>query len=98
MNLIIAVASAFGAVLAAGVFTAFEPRRGAEVGGALRKLDEYKIETAGEQPLRPPATDRLIKPIIERISKLTGRFPPAGYTDQVRHKLEIAGNVGGLDV
>jgi tight adherence protein C len=98
MNLIIAVASAFGAVLAAGVFVAFELRQRAEVREALRQLDEYQIENVREQAMLAPATDRLIKPLIERISRLTGRFTPAGYTDQVRHKLEIAGNVGNLDV
>jgi tight adherence protein C len=98
MHLIIAVASAFGAILAAGVFVAFELRQRAEVREALRQLDEYQIENVREQAMLAPATDRLVKPLIERISKLTGRFTPAGYTDQVRHKLEIAGNVGNLDV
>jgi tight adherence protein C len=96
--LIIAVLCAFGAVLAAGVFVAFELRQRAEVREALRQLDEYQIENVREQAMLAPASDRLIKPLIERLSKLTGRFTPAGYTDQVRHKLEIAGNVGNLDV
>src|SRR5689334_15452969 len=96
--LIIAVLGAFGAVLSAGVFVAFELRQRAEVREALRQLDEYQIENVREQAMLAPATDRLVKPLIERISKLTGRFTPAGYTDQVRHKLEIAGNVGNLDV
>jgi tight adherence protein C len=98
MHLMIAVASAFGAVLAVGVFVAFELRQRAEVREALRQLDEYQIENVREQAMLAPATDRLVKPLFERISKLTGRFTPAGYTDQVRHKLEIAGNVGNLDV
>jgi tight adherence protein C len=96
--LIIAVMCAFGAVLAAGVFVSFELRQRAEVREALRQLDEYQIENVREQAMLAPATDRLIKPVFEKISKLTGRFTPAGYTDQVRHKLEIAGNVGNLDV
>jgi tight adherence protein C len=96
--LIIAVLGAFGAVLSAGVFVAFELRQRAEVREALRQLDEYQIENVREQAMLAPATDRLVKPLIERVSKLTGRFTPAGYTDQVRHKLEIAGNVGNLDV
>jgi tight adherence protein C len=96
--LIIATLCAFGAVLALGVFIAFELRQRAEVREALRQLDEYQIENVREQAMLAPAADRLIKPLIERVSKLTGRFTPAGYTDTVRHKLEIAGNVGNLDV
>jgi tight adherence protein C len=94
----IAVLGAFGAVLGIGVFIAFELRQRAEVRDALRQLDEYQIENVREQQMLAPAADRLVKPIIERLARITGRFTPAGYTDTVRHKLEIAGNPAGIDV
>jgi tight adherence protein C len=45
-----------------------------------------------------PAKDRLLRPIIGRLARLTGRFTPAGYAEQIKRKIEIAGNPAGMDV
>jgi tight adherence protein C len=94
----LAAVAAGGAVLLLALFIFLTANQRSEVRDALRQLDDYQIENVREQAMLAPAKDRLFRPVIERLARLTGRFTPAGYTDQIRRKIEIAGNPAGIDV
>ncbi len=87
-----------GAILLLSLFIFLSVNQRSEVRDALRQLDDYQIENVREAAMLAPAKDRLLRPVIARMAHFSGRFTPAGYTDRVRRKIEIAGSPAGMDV
>lgn len=81
-------------VVIATVLFAGDERR--EVRGALKRLD-YSTDNVREAEMLASIKDRVLKPAMVRVAQLSGRFTPAGYLSQTRHKLVLAGNPAGLD-
>jgi len=97
--LLFAVGGMFAAVLVAAVvfLSAGEERR--DVRDALRNLAEYELPSnMREQEMLKSIEERVLAPVVARLSGLLNRFTPAGYREQVRDKLLAAGSPAGLDV
>jgi tight adherence protein C len=95
---LIVFAGTFAAVLLAAfvAVTAGEQRRAVRV--ALRSLDEYELSaTVREREMLQPLRARVLLPVVGRLTSLSRRFTPAGYTAGIREKLVRAGNPPGLD-
>jgi tight adherence protein C len=93
----IAVGASFLAILTAALFIMLSARERSEVRAALRQLEDYQIENLREQEMLASASDRLVAPIMGALNRLSLRFTPSGYVDQVRHKLVLAGNPPSMD-
>ena len=94
----IAVAGTFAAVLLAALVavTAGEQRRAVRL--ALRSLDDYQLNASvREREMLQPLRERLLLPIVGRLTGLSRRFTPAGYTAGIREKLVRAGSPPGFD-
>ena len=65
------------------------------------RLAEYaargEITDLEEIELSQPLTERIIFPIARKVGGLVLRFTPQNAIQQTAHKLEMAGNPGGLD-
>ena len=97
--LTILMLGAGGAVLLAvlAILSISEERRDVRV--ALRGLQNYQLSAnVREQEMLESLQDRIIKPAMVQMARLTGRFTPAGYAAQVRNKLILAGSPPALDV
>ncbi|MGH8990731.1 MAG: type II secretion system F family protein [Acidimicrobiia bacterium] len=81
-------------VIIATVLFAGDERR--EVRKALSRLD-YSTDNVREAEMLASIKDRVLVPAMAGLAKLSGRFTPAGYVGQIRHKLVLAGNPAGLD-
>ena len=64
----------------------------AEVRDSLRRLEGYQIQDVRDQEMLAPISERVIAPVLEGLSGLTGRFTPQGYRENVAQKLVLAGN------
>ena len=81
-------------IAVATVLSAGDERR--EVRKALGRL-AYSTDNVREAEMLASIKDRLLVPAMAGLTKLSGRFTPAGYVGQIRHKLVLAGNPAGLD-
>lgn len=63
----------------------------------LDRLTEYggRTLTLEEIELSQPFSERVIKPLIKGIAQFIGRFAPQRNIENIRHKLELAGNPYG---
>ena len=63
----------------------------------LDRLTEYgrRTLTLEEIELSQPFSQRVIKPLIKGIAQFIGRFAPQRNIENIRHKLELAGNPYG---
>jgi len=63
----------------------------------LDRLTEYggRTLTLEEIELSQPFNERVIKPLIKGIAQFIGRFAPQRNIENIRHKLELAGNPYG---
>jgi tight adherence protein C len=93
----VAVLATFAAVLGVALTVMLGSAERLEVRDSLRRLDDYQVDNMREREMLAPLRDRLVMPALGALSSLTRRFTPAGYTDNVRHKLLLAGNPEGLD-
>ena len=64
----------------------------ATVRASLRQLDGYEVDNVRDQELLKPIGDRTVKPVLDRLNDLGGRFTPDGYRDKVRARLTASGN------
>ncbi len=55
------------------------------------------IQTARDEELAKPLSQRTIGPIVLGMSRFLRRFTPVGYLDKKQHELILAGNPGNLD-
>ncbi len=65
---------------------------------SLRALDLYGHAEEEREEVTPPFVDRVLKPLMEKLTSLGRRFSPVGYLDGLRQKLALAGSPKGLDV
>ncbi len=96
--ILLAVAGSFGAALlvALAVLTAGDERR--DVRLALQSLKDYDLPSnQREQEMLKPLRERVLVPAVAQLSRLSGRFTPAGYAARVRDRLLHAGSPAGLD-
>jgi tight adherence protein C len=96
--IVLAVLGSFVAVLlvALVVLTMGDERR--EVRLALQTLRDYDLPSnQREQEMLKPLRERVLVPAVHHLSRLSGRFTPAGYAARVRERLVHAGNPAGLD-
>jgi tight adherence protein C len=67
----------------------------------LDRLAEYaargEITDLEEIELSQPLTERIVFPIARKLGELALRFTPQNAIQQTAHKLEMAGNPGGMD-
>ena len=63
----------------------------ATVRSTLRQLDDYEMDNGRDQQLLVPLTERVFKPVIGRLNKLSHRFNPPDYAETVRRKFAAAG-------
>jgi tight adherence protein C len=94
----IVIIGTFAAVLlaATAVLSVVEERRAVRV--ALRTLDEYELPLDGrDREMLKSLWERIVLPAAGRLTQLSGRFTPAGYTAAIRDKLVQAGNPPGID-
>lgn len=94
----ITVAGTFAAVLLAVLVavTAGEERRAVRL--ALHRLDDYQLKASlRDREMLQPLRERLLLPIVGRLTGISRRFTPAGYTARIREKLVQAGSPPGVD-
>ena len=64
------------------------------------RIDEYasreEAVTIEEIELSLPVTDRLIVPILRRLSEIVTRLTPQSMLEDTSHKLELAGSPGNI--
>lgn len=51
-----------------------------------------------QQEAQPPFADRVVTPLLQRMSQTGRRFSPAGQAEKLRSRLEAAGSPAGWDV
>lgn len=81
-------------LVVATVLFAGDERR--EVRGALKRLD-FQTDNVREAEMLASIKDRVLMPVAGWLARFSDRFTPAGYVNQVRHKLVLAGNPAGMD-
>ena len=61
------------------------------------RLDTYgsRPRTLAEMELEQPFSERVVSPAIRGMAELIGRFAPQRNVEEMRHKLDLAGNPNG---
>ncbi len=70
-------------------------------GSRLKKFDQKAMNgkaTATDQELAPSFFDRVIRPFLQFLSKVSRRVSPSGLNTKIKHNLIVAGNPRDLDV
>lgn len=83
------------------VFNVFDTSRDEELQERLEKLDTITGATMGggaafQEELRKPFAERIIMPVIRRVSEMVNRQGQTDYVTTLRNKLAQAGYPGGL--
>jgi tight adherence protein C len=83
------------------VFNIFDTSRDEELQERLEKLDTITGATMGggaafQEELRKPFAERIIMPVIRRVSEMVNRQGQTDYVTTLRNKLAQAGYPGGL--
>ncbi|HZN13524.1 MAG TPA: type II secretion system F family protein [Acidimicrobiales bacterium] len=94
--LALAVTAGGAVVVAAGVMAARQPQA-ADAAAYLRQLDtEFGDEDADDftKRLNAPFVSRALAPAAQSALKLISRFTPRDHTEQIHHKLLVAGMAG----
>lgn len=84
--------AAIGAVVALVAFVALgriEDR--ATVRSTLRQLNDYEIDNGRDRQLLEPLSQRTLRPVVARLSRIGHRFNPPDYAETVRRKFAAAG-------
>jgi tight adherence protein C len=58
---------------------------------SLRDLDDYEVENVRDQELLAPVQERLLKPAVEILTKVSGRLNPPDYVESIRKRHVQAG-------
>jgi tight adherence protein C len=61
------------------------------------RLALYGRGVSREETLAKPFVERAFAPVVVGLSRLLGRFTPAGYLEKMQQKLMYAGNPSGMD-
>jgi tight adherence protein C len=95
MGVVGVFAGVFLALAAIGVFT--DDARG--VSRSLAVLEAFSTAPQGlKDELDPGFTDRVLDPLLSRLTGLGRRLTPSGYTERILAKLNMAGNPAGWTV
>jgi tight adherence protein C len=70
----------------------------AQIRESLRRLEGYQVTGARDQEMLKSFGNRVVDPLSTGALSIIKRFTPVGYTDNVRHKLVLAGNPPGFEV
>lgn len=86
----------FGAVVAVVLAFFMNAAERSEVRSALERLDDYEvyIESERDKVLSKSLAERLTDPAKNAFAALMRRFTPAGYIENTRRKLTVAGKPG----
>ncbi|MGH8998042.1 MAG: hypothetical protein ACRDY7_01470, partial [Acidimicrobiia bacterium] len=95
--LTLGVLGAFAGVLVLLLVVLFAGDSRWEVRQALARIQSTQIDNMRQAEMLASLRNRVLEPAMAGLSKLSGRFTPAGYVDSLRHKLTLAGNPAGLD-
>jgi tight adherence protein C len=96
ISLIVAVtivAVALGAVAIGGILG-----ERAQIRESLRRLEGYQVTGARDQEMLKSFGSRVVDPFTTGLMGLVKKRTPVGYTDNLRHKLVLAGNPAGFEV
>lgn len=69
----------------------------AQVRESLRQLEGYEVTTTREKEMLAPLSERALASLTSGLTGLARRFTPAGYADQVRRKIVLAGSPPGIE-
>lgn len=90
-----------GVVVVAGILIVIGMRDVRDADPLQDRLAEFaargEITDLEEIELSQPLTERIIFPIARKLGELALRFTPQNAIQQTAHKLEMAGNPGGID-
>jgi len=65
----------------------------------LKAMEDYQVTTdVREQEMLEPVAVRVLAPVMHWITDFARRITPAGYTDNVKRKIVLAGNPPGYEV
>jgi tight adherence protein C len=64
---------------------------------SLARIDGYQVEGASVQG-QAPLLDRTVEPVKEKLTETARRYTPAGYAENVKRKLMLAGSPARIDV
>ena len=88
-------------VLIAAVLIIIGIRDSSDIDPLQGRLEEYaergEITDLEEIELSQPLTERILFPIARKLGEVALRFTPQNAIQQTAHKLELAGNPGGMD-
>ncbi len=65
---------------------------------SLRAMDDYELADVRDEKMKEPIGARVIAPISRGILDLARRFTPAGYNENVKRKIVLAGSPPGYEV
>jgi len=93
---------AIGAVLIIAIAVVLVARRTQQSGDPLQaRLAEYstreKPMTLEEIEMSQPFTERIIRPILQKLGEFAVKFTPESSLRSIQHQLDLAGNPRGLD-
>jgi tight adherence protein C len=97
MTLLVIIGTFAAVMLAANAaLSGAEQRRAVRV--ALRSLDEYELPVDGrDREMLKSLWERIFVPAVGRLTQVSSRFTPEGYTAATREKLVQAGSPPGID-
>ena len=98
MMLLLGVSGAFAAALVLLIPVALAGHTRWEIRQALQRIQGQQIDNMRQAEMLASLKERVLAPALGGLTKLSGRFTPAGYVEATRHKLVLAGNPAGLDV
>jgi tight adherence protein C len=98
--LLLAVLASAGALALFAYALLSQAQERAVVRASLRQLETYEVveSSVREQQLLAPLRERVVTPVLGWISGLGRRLTPAGYADNARRKLMLAGRASPEDV
>jgi tight adherence protein C len=70
----------------------------AQIRESLRRLEGYQVTGARDQEMLKSFGSRVLDPLSGGVLAIIRKRTPVGYTDNIRHKLVLAGNPEGLEV
>jgi tight adherence protein C len=96
--LLFIVIAAIGAVIlgAWSASTALELRTGAR--RSIRAIDDYEVVNVRDQEMLESFADRVVAPIGDRALDIARRVTPAGYVENLKKNIVLAGNPPGFEV
>jgi len=96
--LLLGLGLVFLAVLMPVSVVALTSRDRRQVNRSLEGIAHTRFGATSLAPPELPFTDRVLKPLLHRCSRLGGRLTPSGAIEKMAKRLDLAGNPVNLDV